>query len=82
MTDCTLGRDVMLAAQIFALCALAACGRTDTGPDGAEQAAAVENVEAMAAACSAPSERSRPSVLRMQKLMTRSSTGISPFLQT
>ena len=48
MTDCTLGRDVMLAAQIFALCALAACGRTDTGPDGAEQAAAVENVEAMA----------------------------------
>ena len=38
----------MLAVQIFTLCFVAACGRTDTGQVDEEQAAAVENVEAMA----------------------------------
>ncbi len=48
MTYCTPGRGMMRAVQILMLCAVAACGRTDTGPVGEEQAAAVENVEAMA----------------------------------
>ena len=48
MTDCTPDRGVLLAIQIFALCAITACGRTDPGPVEEEQAAAVENVEAMA----------------------------------
>ncbi len=42
------GRSVMLAVQIFTLCFVAACGRTDTSQADEEQAAAVENVEAMA----------------------------------
>jgi carboxymethylenebutenolidase len=48
MTYCTPGRGAMLAVQIITLCAVAACGRTDTGPVEQEQTAAVENVEAMA----------------------------------
>ena len=48
MTYCTPGRGAMLAVQIITLCAVAACGRTDTGPVEEEQTAAVENVEAMA----------------------------------
>ena len=48
MTYCTPGRGAMLAVQILMLCAAAACGRTDTGPAEEQQAAAVENVEAMA----------------------------------
>ena len=48
MTYCTPGRGVMLAVQILMLCTAAACGRTDTGPAEEQQAAAVENVEAMA----------------------------------
>lgn len=42
------GRSVMLAVQIFTLCFVAACGRTDTSQADEEQAAAVANVEAMA----------------------------------
>ncbi len=38
----------MLAIQLLIMFAVAACGRTETGTDAAEQAAAVENVEAMA----------------------------------
>jgi carboxymethylenebutenolidase len=38
----------MLAVQTLTLCVVAACGRTDTGPVEEQQAAAVENVEAMA----------------------------------
>jgi carboxymethylenebutenolidase len=48
MSYCTPGRGVMLAIQLFVLFGVAACGRTETSTDAEEQAAAVENVEAMA----------------------------------
>ena len=48
MSYCTPGRGLMLAVQTLTLCVVAACGRTDTGPVEEQQAAAVENVEAMA----------------------------------
>jgi len=48
MTDYTPGRGTVVAAQLILLFAVAACGRTETESGGAETAAAVENVEAMA----------------------------------
>jgi carboxymethylenebutenolidase len=48
MTDCTPGRVAIVAAQLIMLFAVAACGRSETEPSASEQAAAVENVEAMA----------------------------------
>jgi carboxymethylenebutenolidase len=48
MSYCTPGRGAMLAIQLFVMFAVAACGRTETGTGAEEQAAAVENVEAMA----------------------------------
>ena len=48
MSYCTLGRGAMLAIQLSMVLAVAACGRTETGADAEEQAAAVQNVEAMA----------------------------------
>jgi carboxymethylenebutenolidase len=44
----TPGRGAIVAVQLITLCIVAACSRTDTGPVADEQAAAVENVEAMA----------------------------------
>lgn len=48
MSDCTPGRGALVAAQLILLCVVAACGRSDPEPAAEEQAAAVENVEAMA----------------------------------
>jgi carboxymethylenebutenolidase len=48
MSYCVPGRGTTLAIQLLILFAVAACGRTETGTDAEEQAAAVENVEAMA----------------------------------
>ena len=48
MSYCTPGRGAIVAVQLITLCVLAACGRTETDPVAGDQAAAVENVEAMA----------------------------------
>lgn len=48
MSYCTPGRGAIVAVQLVTLCIVAACGRTETDPVAGGQAAAVENVEAMA----------------------------------
>ena len=48
MSHCTQARGVTVAVQLITLCIIAACSRSETGPAVEEQAAAVENVEAMA----------------------------------
>ncbi len=48
MSYCIPGRGALVAIQCFMLCAVAACGGPESGPGAEEQAAAVENVEAMA----------------------------------
>lgn len=49
MSYCTPGRGAVVAVQLIALCAMAACGRTgNESGTGEREAAAVENVEAMA----------------------------------
>ncbi len=48
MSCCIPGRGALVAVQFFMLCAVAACGGAESGPGADEQAAAVENVEAMA----------------------------------
>lgn len=48
MSYCTPGRGAIVAVQLIMLCVVAACGRTETDATSGEQAAAVENVEAMA----------------------------------
>jgi carboxymethylenebutenolidase len=48
MSNCKPGRGAIVAVQLITLCVLAACGRTETDPVAGDQAAAVENVEAMA----------------------------------
>ena len=48
MSDCTPGRGTLVAAQLILLCLVAGCGRSEPEPAAQEQAAAVENVEAMA----------------------------------
>ena len=48
MSYCKRGRAATVAVQLITLCIVAACGRTDTDPVADEQAAAVDNVEAMA----------------------------------
>lgn len=48
MSDCTPGRGRFAVAQLILLCVVTACGRSDPEPAAEEQAAAVENVEAMA----------------------------------
>ena len=48
MSYCIPGRGTTLALQLLIMFVIAGCGRTETGADAEEQAAAVENVEAMA----------------------------------
>lgn len=48
MTHFISGRGASVAIQLLVLCVVAACGRPETGQGAEEQAAAVENVEAMA----------------------------------
>ena len=48
MTHFMSGRGASVAIQLLVLCVVAACGRPETGQGAEEQAAAVENVEAMA----------------------------------
>lgn len=47
MSYCTPGRGAIVAVQLITLCIVAACDRSETDPVAGEQAAAVENVEAM-----------------------------------
>ncbi len=47
MSYCTPGRGAIVAVQLITICIVAACDRTETDPVAGEQAAAVENVEAM-----------------------------------
>jgi carboxymethylenebutenolidase len=48
MSYCIRGRGAIVAIQLSMLCAVAACDRPESGDGAEEQAAAVENVEAMA----------------------------------
>ncbi len=48
MSYCIRWRGASLAIRLSILCVVAACGRPESGPSAEEQAAAVENVEAMA----------------------------------
>ena len=71
MSYCTPGRGAIVAVQLVTLCIVAACGRTETDPVAGGQAAAVENVEAMA-----------QEHANMRKSTTNSSTVISRFHPT
>jgi carboxymethylenebutenolidase len=48
MSYCISGRGALVAVQSLMLCAVAACGGPESEPGAEEQAAAVDNVEAMA----------------------------------